>query len=273
MPTWICRPPTANARKPRQGRPLNQPSEETRQLRAVAAKPALQRLPTYLRLSGPGWLQGAMTLGGGSAITSLTIGAVYGYELLWVQPLAMLIGCIMLFALSHQTLSIGERPFVAMARFVNPAVAWAWAIAALVSSIIWGFSHYPLSAGMLEEIIEVGTGFSLRESGGWARELYLFALAVAVWCACAWTAWNYGSGGSGVRLFETGIKLLSTMIVLSFAWVVISASHNPFYDNGIRDPVELSFPFFIYSLTPSVYAWRIFMEFSSDIRTCFSADL
>ena len=49
---------------------------EVAQLTALGQKPLRQRLPTYLRLSGPGWLQGAMTLGGGSAITSLTIGAV-----------------------------------------------------------------------------------------------------------------------------------------------------------------------------------------------------
>ena len=101
-----------------------QQSQEIAQLAAIADKPALARVPAYLRLSGPGWLQGAMTLGGGSAITSLTIGAVYGYELLWVQPLAMIIGCVMLFALSHQTLSTGERPFAAMRDHVHPSLAW-----------------------------------------------------------------------------------------------------------------------------------------------------
>lgn len=196
------------------------------ELGQLANKPTLQRLPAYLRLSGPGWLQGAMTLGGGSAITSLTIGAVYGYELLWVQPLAMIIGCIMLFALSHQTLSTGIKPFTAMRNFVHPSVAWLWAIAALLSSIIWGFSHYPLSAGMLEEIITVGTGFSLQDSGGAAREMYLFGLAILVWMLCAYTAWNYGAGGRAVRVFETAIKLLSSMIVLAFLWVVIAASLN-----------------------------------------------
>lgn len=204
----------------------NAETSEIQQLEALATLPAWRRIPGYLRLSGPGWLQGAMTLGGGSAIASLTIGGVYGYELLWVQPLSMLIGCIMLFALSHQTLSTGERPFAAMANHFHPSVAWLWAIAAFVSSIIWGFSHYPLSAGMLEEVIEVSTGFSLRESGGWGRELYLFILAVGIWALCAYTAWNYGGGGRAVRLFETAIKLLSTMIVASFAWVVISASLN-----------------------------------------------
>lgn len=202
----------------------DQLSADQAQLHAeIAKRPPLKRALAYFRLSGPGWLQGAMTLGGGSAIASLTIGGVYGYELLWVQPLAMLIGCIMLFALSHQTLSTGERPFKAMAR-IHPALAWGWALAALASSIIWGFSHYPLSAGMAEEVVSVTTGFRLEDGG--ARELYLFALAIIVWAVCAYTAWNYGKGGSTVRLFENGIKWLSILTVLAFASVVVTASWN-----------------------------------------------
>ena len=174
--------------------------------------------------TGPGWLQGAMTLGGGSAITSLTIGAVYGYEFLWIQPVSMLIGCIMLFALSYQTLSTGERPFAAIRNHVSPILAWLWAIAALGSSIIWGFSHYPLSAGMLEEAIHVATGFSLKSADdALAREIYLFALAVAVWSLCAYTAWRYAEGGRAIRTFETAIKALTGLIILSFAWVVVGS--------------------------------------------------
>ena len=205
---------------------------EARELAVLAQRSLRQRLPTYLRLSGPGWLQGAMTLGGGSAITSLTIGAVYGYELLWVQPLSMLIGCIMLFALSHQTLSTGERPFAAMRDHVHPSVAWLWAIAALASSIIWGFSHYPLSAGMLEEIIAVSGGLDLQDQPGMAREFYLFGLAVLVWMVCAYTAWHYGAGGRAVKVFETAIKVLSGMIILAFLWVVLAATANGQVDWG-----------------------------------------
>ncbi len=178
----------------------------------------------HIRNGGPGWLQGAMTLGGGSAITSLTIGAVFGYEFLWVQPLSMIIGCVMLFALAHQTLSTGQRPFAAMRNHLSPTLAWLWAIAALGSSVIWGFSHYPLSAGMLEESIEVVLGFELKgEDEGVARQAYLFLLAVLVWVVCATTVWHYGKAARAVRLFENGIKLLSALVVLSFAWVVASA--------------------------------------------------
>ncbi len=178
-----------------------------------------------IRQGGPGWLQGAMTLGGGSAITSLTIGAVYGYEFLWIQPVSMIIGCVMLFALSHQTLSTGERPFAAMKNHFSPLLAWLWALAALASSIIWGFSHYPLSAGMLEEAVQVVSGFELKgESEGTARQVYLFCLAVLVWIGCAYTVWHYSKGERAVRLFENGVKILSGLVIVSFAWVVINAS-------------------------------------------------
>ena len=205
---------------------------EAGRLAAVAALPFHRRIAAYTRHGGPGWLQGAMTLGGGSAMTSLTIGGVYGYEFLWVQPVAMLIGCIMLFALSHQTLSTGMKPFSAMAQFVNRPLAWAWAFAALASSVIWGFSHYPLAAGMLEEIVEVSSGFSLKGSSEGARNAYLLVLAVLVWAACAATVWNYGNAGRAVRFFETAIKLLTGMIVLAFAWVVAAAALDQRIDWG-----------------------------------------
>jgi manganese transport protein len=201
-------------------------SKETAELQRLAGLPFHRSLGGYVRYSGPGWLQGAMTLGGGSAITSLTIGGVYGYEFLWVQPIAMIIGCIMLFALSHQTLSTGEKPFVAVSKHISHPLALAWALAALASSIIWGFSHYPLSAGMLEEIIEVTSGFSLKEGEESSRNLFLLGLAVLTWAMCAYTAWNYGAGGRAVKLFEGGIKILSTMIILSFAWMVFVATSN-----------------------------------------------
>ena len=203
---------------------------EINMLNQLANKPWYARVPKYVKLSGPGWLQGAMTLGGGSAVTSLTIGALFGYELLWVQPIAMLIGCIMLFVLSHQTLNTQEKPFEAMKNHVSKPLAWGWAIAAFASSIIWGFAHYPLSAGMLEEIIVVSTGFSVDESNTLGRDLYLLLLAVLVWAGCAFTAWKYGdhenSQSNAVTIFETGIKVLSGLIIIAFAWVVISASLN-----------------------------------------------
>lgn len=177
-----------------------------------------------IQKGGPGWLQGAMTLGGGSAVTSLTVGAVYGYEFLWVQPVSMLIGCVMLFAICHQTLSTGERPYQAMKKYVSAPLAMAWALAALASSVIFGFSHYPLGAGMLEEAISVGLAFSFGDGSSLARNLYLLLLASIIWCLCAAIVWRHGQGGKVVRTFENAVKVTTAFVVLSFAWVVIETS-------------------------------------------------
>jgi len=55
-------------------------------LRTGEAKGGLARIGAYTRLSGPGWLQSAITLGGGSLSTSLFLGVLGGVSLLWIQP-------------------------------------------------------------------------------------------------------------------------------------------------------------------------------------------
>ena len=67
-------------------------------------------LATFIKLSGPGWLQGAITLGGGSLAGALYLGVIMGYHMMWLQPVAMILGVIMLSAISYVTLSTEERP-------------------------------------------------------------------------------------------------------------------------------------------------------------------
>ncbi len=92
------------------------------------AKPRAGRWLGYLSKGGPGYLQSALTLGGGSASASLVAGAVFGYQLLWVAPMGMLIGMIMMMAIAHQTLSTGMRPFEAMRVHAGAFFAYGWAI-------------------------------------------------------------------------------------------------------------------------------------------------
>ena len=54
--------------------------------------PFFKKLGIYARLSGPGWIQAAVTLGGGSLVGALYLGVIGGYEFMWLQPLAMLCG-------------------------------------------------------------------------------------------------------------------------------------------------------------------------------------
>ena len=76
----------------------------------------------FLRLSGPGWLQSAITLGGGSLASALYLGMLGGTGMLWVQLVAIVIGVVMLSAISYVTLSSGERPYAAMNKHINPVL-------------------------------------------------------------------------------------------------------------------------------------------------------
>ncbi|MHC4298086.1 MAG: hypothetical protein ACYS7Y_12365, partial [Planctomycetota bacterium] len=68
----------------------------------------------FVRLSGPGWLQSAITIGGGSLSNSLYLGVLVGFSCMWVQPLAMILGVVMLGAIAYVTLSSGEPPLRAI---------------------------------------------------------------------------------------------------------------------------------------------------------------
>jgi hypothetical protein len=70
-----------------------------------------QRWRGYWGLTGPGWVQSALTLGAGSAGSAIMAGSVFGYQLLWVQPVAMLLGVVMFAAIGHQLLVTRARPY------------------------------------------------------------------------------------------------------------------------------------------------------------------
>ncbi len=198
-------------------------AREKAELAQLATKPAPARWWGYARKTGPGWLQSAMTLGGGSAAASLTAGALFGYKLLWVQPVAMILGIIMLSAMSYQTLSTRARPFGAMKKFVHPSVAWAWALATLAVTVIWHFPQYALAAGMTEDIIKTATGWA-PALGTWSHTGFMLGIGVVVLVISTVITWNYGSGWRGIRLYERALKLMVWIIIASFAVVIVQAA-------------------------------------------------
>jgi len=192
-------------------------AREKAELASLEKKGVLRRWRGYFAWTGPGWLQSAITLGGGSAIASLYLGAHYQYRLLWVQPLAMLVGVIMLMAASHQTLSTGVRPFDAMRRFLHPAVAWAWAIAAIVASVAFHLPQHALAAGVTEDMIQVVTGWKAAGAG---RNILLLSIGFTYMCISTLITWNYGRGLKGVKLYERILKFLVAMIIFAFFVVI-----------------------------------------------------
>lgn len=183
---------------------------EIAQLEELESRPFLPRLSGYLRWMGPGYLQSAMTLGGGSAFAAIFSGAAFGYQLLWVAPLGMLLGVIVLSAVAHQTLSTDEDPYQALKERAHPLFAYAFAWGGLLSSVVWQFAQYALASAMI---------VLLAGQLGIALERWQAGLVALAWCVAVTAL--YGSGSKVVRLYETVLKFLVWGIVMCFAFVVV----------------------------------------------------
>ena len=173
-----------------------------------------------LRLSGPGWLQSAITLGGGSLAGSLYLGVLGGFSLLWLQPLAMIMGVIMLSAISYVTLSTGERPFQAINKHVNPVLGWGWAIATLMANLVWALPQFSLATAAVRQNLlpdVVGTG----AMSDFAGKLTVCGVIVLI---CVIVIWFYDSGGWGIKFFEILLKCVVALIVICFFGVVLKMS-------------------------------------------------
>ena len=183
---------------------------EKKLLAEANQKPLLSRWGTFAKLSGPGWLQGAITLGGGSLAGSLYLGVIGGYELLWLQPLMMIFGVLMLSVIGYVTLSTGEKPFQAINKHINPVLGWGWLIAAMLANLVWAMPQFGLGTAAIQQNFEILDG----EYGKYVCVLILFVIGSAV-------VWAYDSGNKGIKFFEIILKLMVAVVVLSFIGVVV----------------------------------------------------
>lgn len=199
-------------------------ASDSQLLKSVGELPLARRLPVYLRLSGPGWLQSAITLGGGSLAGSLYLGVIGGFGLLWLQPLAMLMGIVMLSAIGYVTLATGKRPLEAINEHVNPVLGYGWAVASLVASMVWAMPQYSLSVGVLQQNLLPGL---LGTEGTLGHFWGKLVPTVLILVFSTYITWNYGRGGRGVRIYETTLKVMVALIVLCFTGVVARVSFMP----------------------------------------------
>jgi Mn2+/Fe2+ NRAMP family transporter len=181
------------------------------------------RFWAYTKLSGPGWLQSAITLGGGSLAGSLYLGVLVGYRAMWWQPLAMVFGIVMLSAIGYVTLSTGERPFDAINRKINPVLCWGWAIATLMANLVWCMPQYSLgTAALRQNLFPDSLG---GDANAWIAIAILFAVTAVV-------ILFYDSGSAGVRLFEWLLKGMVAVVVISFFAVVVQMTASGTLDWG-----------------------------------------
>jgi len=196
--------------------------QEKNYLTKAEASGLPSRLLAYTKLSGPGWLQSAITLGGGSLASSLFLGVLAGYSLLWLQPMAIILGIIMLSAISHVTLSTGQSPFTSINNEINPVLGWGWAVATIMANIVWCLPQFSLGTAAVTQNLLPG----LNNTGGKVL-ICAFLLGAAFFVVRA-----YDKGSTGVKVFDWVLKIMVGIVVISFFGVVIKLSASGDADWG-----------------------------------------
>ena len=189
-------------------------AKEKELLKSVEHAPTSVKVKTYTKLSGPGWLQGAITLGGGSLGGSLYLGIIGGTELLWLQPLMMIFGILMLSVIGYVTLSTGKRPFQAINEHINPVLGWGWLIAAMLANLVWAMPQFGLGTAALQQNLGV---FPDTNSGKYMSAAFLFITGTLI-------VLMYGS--KWAKHFEAILKIMVGIVVLSFIGVVAVMAGN-----------------------------------------------
>ncbi|MBN2408102.1 MAG: divalent metal cation transporter [Candidatus Aminicenantes bacterium] len=181
-------------------------------LQEVNSRPsALRRWRGYWKLTGPGWLQSAITLGAGSAGSVIMAGSAFGYKLLWVSPLAMLLGVAVFASIGRQTLLTQARPYDVFWKRLHPALALFWGLNVLLASIVWQFPQYALGTAVIQDMLSVA-GFSLPR----------LPIAIALLAVSTAVCWSYGRGSRrALRAFERSLKYMLFFMIGAFFLVVV----------------------------------------------------
>ncbi len=207
----------ASEAKQEQNVSQNPKIEGDRQLiRDARAKGRGPLFGAFVRLSGPGWLQSAITLGGGSLSSSLYLGVLGGFMFMWLQPLAMVAGIVMLSAIAYVTLSTGKRPLRAINEHINPVLGWGWLLASMMANLVWSMPQFALATAALRQNLLPGlVGEDAMPELHGRLYVSVFILAVAVTASMLYTV-----GGKGMKVFEIVVKCMVGVTVLSFIGVV-----------------------------------------------------
>lgn len=189
--------------------------QEIQEIRLAKEQGLTATLSCYLKYSGPGFLQSAITLGGGSLAGALFLGVIGGFEMLWVQLFAMIMGAVMLAAIAYVTLTTGESPFKGIRDHVNPVLAWGWLIASMMANMVWVLPQYALSYSAINDNLFPGW---LPNSNSTTTQFIVALIVLGISIALASF---YGKGGKGIKIYETVLKILVAVVVICFMGVVI----------------------------------------------------
>ena len=177
----------------------------------------------YTKLSGPGWLQSAITLGGGSLSGALFLGVLGGTDMLWLQLVAIIMGVVMLSAISYVTLSTGKRPFPLINEHINPALGWGWLLATITANMIWCMPQFALCFEALEKnLIGFGNADQYKDAVAAGDKMYGYKIGISLVLLVIAGGMVYLSSQPGLaaKAFDWALKIMVAIVVLAFFGVV-----------------------------------------------------
>lgn len=172
----------------------------------------VRRFSIFAKLSGPGWLQGAVTLGGGSLAGALFLGVLAGPNLLWLQPLAVACGITLLAAITYVTLSTERQPVETISENLNPVLAYAWILGTMMANVVFCVPQFALATATVTQ--NLIPSLHHNTTAPWVIGVVLAIIGFIV-------VRSYGEGSKGVHLFELVLKILVGVVVVSFMAVVV----------------------------------------------------
>lgn len=193
--------------------------EEKEYLAELNKKPFWPKFFGYLKLSGPGFMGAAFTLGAGSFASSVSLGAAYGYSMLWIPLYSFAFGLFML-ALATRFVTASEMPIIqAQNKYHGKFIgSFATGLAACsIASVVFSFGQYALGADAVTSIFALA-GFNVPKEISW---IAIFATSVPL-------ALLYGRGNNPklVKFVEDAMKFLIFIMLVVFGAILFTTGIN-----------------------------------------------
>lgn len=193
--------------------------KEKAMLKELNQKPVLPRTLGYIKLSGPGFMNAAFTLGAGSFASSVSLGAAYGYDMLWVPLYSFAFGIFMLM-LAARFVTASEMNVIEAQNKYHGKFFGSFAtglVACFIASIAYNFGQYALGAdaiGSLFGVLDI-------QIPKFVRALIMLAISVPL-------SLMYGSGENpkAVRMVENAMKVMIGLMLVVFGAVICVTGIN-----------------------------------------------
>lgn len=190
---------------------------EVAELEEIEKRPLLRRIPSYIKLGGPGFIGAAFTLGAGTVTSSMLSGSMYGYKTMWVLWFSISVGLFMV-AAAARFATKGGRIIKLQNKYhhwiIGSGLTALGAVA--IPAIIWTWGQFALAGNLLESLTP-HLGFSFPRQYNW----------VVILALTTWLTMMYGKKNSpGVKIVETFMKAAIGFMIIGFGFSALKVGIN-----------------------------------------------